>query len=99
MGLVATWHVGSSWTRDRTYVPFIGKWILIHCTTREILCGFFKPLGFIIFSSLEHRGGALDLVIEFLAITVFPEIFIFCSGYLLPSLFLGTLLLCEFSFC
>lgn len=43
------------------------------------ICGFLKPLGFNIFSSLEHGGGARDLVIEFLAITVFPEGLIFFS--------------------
>ena len=36
-GLVAPWHVGSSWTRARTCVPCIGRWILNHCTTREAL--------------------------------------------------------------
>ena len=34
-GLVADWHVESSQTRDRTRVPSIGRWILIHCTTRN----------------------------------------------------------------
>ena len=37
MGLVALWHVGSSQTRDRTRVPCIGRRILKHCTTREVL--------------------------------------------------------------
>ena len=35
MGLVATWHVESSQTRDRTCVPCVGKWILNQQTTRE----------------------------------------------------------------
>ena len=35
-GLVALWHVESSWTRNRTYVSCIGRWILNHCTTREV---------------------------------------------------------------
>ena len=35
--LVAPRHVGSSRTRDRTGVPCIGKWILNHWTTREVL--------------------------------------------------------------
>ena len=35
-GLVALWHVGSSWTRDRTYVPCIGRWILNPWTTWKI---------------------------------------------------------------
>ena len=35
MGLVAPWHVGSSQTRDQTNVPYIGRQILNHCTTRE----------------------------------------------------------------
>ena len=34
-GLVAPLHVGSSWTRDRTRVPCIGRQILNHCATRE----------------------------------------------------------------
>ena len=29
-------HVGSSQTRDGTYVPCIGRWILSHWTTREV---------------------------------------------------------------
>ena len=33
-GLVALQHVGSSWTRDRTRVPCIGRQILNHCATR-----------------------------------------------------------------
>ena len=36
-GLVAPRHVESSWTRDRTHFACIGKQILIHCTTREVL--------------------------------------------------------------
>ena len=36
MGLIAPWQVGSSWTRDRTHIPLIGRWILIHCATREV---------------------------------------------------------------
>ena len=29
-------HVESSQTRDGTCVPYIGRWILIHCITREV---------------------------------------------------------------
>ena len=36
MGLIAPWQVGSSWTRDRTHIPRIGRWILIHCAAREV---------------------------------------------------------------
>ena len=32
-GLVALWHVGSSWTRDGTHVPCIGRQILNPWTT------------------------------------------------------------------
>ena len=35
MGLVASQHVGSSWTRDQTHISCIGRWILYHSTTRE----------------------------------------------------------------
>ena len=41
-GLVALWHVGSSWTRDQPYVPCIGRDILNHWTTREVLVFHFK---------------------------------------------------------
>ena len=37
VGLVAPWHVESSQTRNRTYVLCIGRQILMHCTTREVL--------------------------------------------------------------
>ena len=49
-GSVAPRHVGSSWTRAQTRVSCIGRWILNHCTTREVprpvldhLCISVKP--------------------------------------------------------
>ena len=42
MGLVASWHVKCSWTRDRTCIPCIGRWILKQWTTREVLVRTFK---------------------------------------------------------
>ena len=36
-GLAAPRHVGSSWTRAQTRVPCIGRRILNHCATREVL--------------------------------------------------------------
>ena len=36
MDLVALRHVTSSWTRDWTRVPCIGRQILMYCTTREV---------------------------------------------------------------
>ena len=38
---VAPWHVGSSWTRDRTCIPCIGRRILNHCATREVSYPYF----------------------------------------------------------
>ena len=35
MGLVAPWHVESSWTRNQTRVPHIGRQIFNHWTTRK----------------------------------------------------------------
>ena len=35
-GLVALWHVESSWTRDPTHVPCIGRQILNPWATREV---------------------------------------------------------------
>ena len=37
MGLLVLGHVGSSWTRNRTHVPCIGRQILNHCANREVL--------------------------------------------------------------
>ena len=36
MGLVVPHHVESSWTRDRTHVSCVGRWILYHWTSREV---------------------------------------------------------------
>ena len=47
MGLVAPWHVGSSWTRARTCVPCIGRRILNHSTTKEAQ-GFFVCFCFLL---------------------------------------------------
>ena len=38
MGLIAPWHVGSSWARDWTCVSCIGRWSLHYWTTREAEC-------------------------------------------------------------
>ena len=45
MGLVALWHVGSSWPRDWTCASCIGRWILDHWVTREALEGGFLTTG------------------------------------------------------
>ena len=42
MGLVTPRHVGSSRTRAQTRVPCIGRWILNHCATREVLLTTFR---------------------------------------------------------
>ena len=39
-GLVASWHVESSQTRDQTRVARTGMRFLIHCATREVLQAF-----------------------------------------------------------
>ena len=48
LGLVAPRQVGSSWIRDRSRVPCIGRWTLSHCATREVpvtfLVAFFSSL-------------------------------------------------------
>ena len=41
-GLAASWHMESSQTRDQTHAPCIGRQILTHYATREILCIFFS---------------------------------------------------------
>ena len=36
-GSVAPQHLKSSWTRDGTHVPCVGRQVPIHCTTRDVL--------------------------------------------------------------
>ena len=36
-GSATPWHVGSSWTRDQTCVPFIGRQTVYHWAVREAL--------------------------------------------------------------
>ena len=45
-GLVAPWHVGSSFSqnRDQARVPCIGRWILNHWTTSEVPNSFLNSL-------------------------------------------------------
>ena len=43
-GLVVLQHVGSSQTRNRTCVPCIGRWILIHCIHQGRPMGCLKML-------------------------------------------------------
>ena len=43
-GLVAPWHVRSSWIGAQTRVPCIGRQILNHCATREALTRFLSPV-------------------------------------------------------
>ena len=40
-GLIAVGHVESSQTRDQTCVPWIGRWLPNHWTTREVQLSFF----------------------------------------------------------
>ena len=59
MGLVAPQHVGSSRTRDGSCVPCIGRQVLIHCTTREVLwLLFFKEKKFFAFTLTFTIPGA-----------------------------------------
>ena len=44
VGLVALWHVGSSWTRDWIHVPCTGRQTLNHWTSREV-----KSMAFLTF--------------------------------------------------
>ena len=38
--------MGSSWTRAGTHIPYIGRQVLNHCTTREALkCAYYSSLG------------------------------------------------------
>ena len=55
-GLVAPRHVGSSWTRDQTCVPCIGRLILLHCATRKVPCCCYCSVTLVMSNSLQpHR--------------------------------------------
>ena len=45
MVLHALHLVGSSWSRDTTHVPCIGRQILNHWTTKEVLARFSSSIG------------------------------------------------------
>ena len=48
-------HVGPSWTRDQTCVPFTGRQILYHWTTRE------TPENFLTCDPEENNGTFLTI--------------------------------------
>ena len=62
--LVPPWHVGSSWTRDRTHVSCTGRWILHHWATREGLLHFLE-LWFLLYGNIF-----LNLFVYFLIVMV-----------------------------
>ena len=56
---VALQHTGSSWTRDQKHVPCIGRQILIHCTTMEVLRLSLMPaLGSELRSPIDCRSNS-----------------------------------------
>ena len=55
MGLIALRLKGSSWTRNQTHVPCIGRHILNHWTTREVALGFHMCLKFPIMESWKEN--------------------------------------------
>ena len=64
-------NVESTWSRDRSRVPCVGRRSLIHCTTRETLNIFFylreKQVSLIIFSKQANAGVLPVLFSEILA--------------------------------
>ena len=54
-GLVAPWHVRSSQTRDQTHVPCVGRRILNHCATREVLPTFLRKRIFLLMVDSPNR--------------------------------------------
>ena len=65
MGLVVPWHVGSSWTRDQTRVPCIGRQILNHSDTKEVpwACSNFE-VAFSSPSSQESLRSAYSILLS-----------------------------------
>ena len=61
MGPAVPWHVGSSQIRDWTHVSCIGRWIPIHCATREAwVLGFWSAFSFLSWYSHIHSPKLLD---------------------------------------
>ena len=60
-GLVAPWHVGSSWARDRTHVPCIGRQFLNRCATREALYTIYMK---VMYDSVISKHLFYDLIIS-----------------------------------
>ena len=56
-GLVALRHVGSSWIRDRTHAPCLGRWILHNWATRETLQLFFFLLTVVCIMKMSIGSG------------------------------------------
>ena len=54
-GLAAPWYMGSSRTRDQTYDPCIGRWILNPWTTREVTPSLSVSGSLGVHLSLFHR--------------------------------------------
>ena len=54
LGLVASWHMEPSQTKDQTNVPCNGRQILNHWTTRKVLGMHFKRKGVMVF--IEEQG-------------------------------------------
>ena len=58
-GSVALRHVESSWTRDWTCAPCIGRWVLYHWTTSRVLQYSYN----LPFYCLFFQGNSLDLLV------------------------------------
>ena len=69
-GLFAPYYVGSSWTRDQTHVPCIGRWILIHRTNRQV----HKWTFFSFFKKTFNSRVVLDLQVYHKVNREFPYI-------------------------
>ena len=92
LGLVAPRHVGFSQTRDRTRVPCIGRQILNHWTTREVLfpylltriplCRQTLSINFFILRYNWHRNGTINALFNP------PNFFVFNSFQNTDSLWL-----------
>ena len=67
--------MGSSQTRDRTRVPYIGRRILNHCTTREVPGHEFLPCDFwphfpLFFSMIFFLAQSMSQVFHFLLLLI-----------------------------
>ena len=80
---VSPWHVESSWTRDQTYVPCIGRWILNHWPSREV-----QTLLRILFFMVKHYTSPRNktIISNILSLNQISQNLLVATAVLVPAI-------------